>query len=237
MKENLDTIMFFAAGLGTRLSTITQHTPKPLVEIKGKPILYYGLEKAVKHGFKHIIINNHYMPDKISAAVKGFQDITPNCPKITLLYEEQILETGGGLKNALPYINRDFIFTQNSDVIVESDDDFFELMIKKIDKNNMDFLILIHKTEDAVGYTGIGDFEMAKTGQLHLRPEGYSKYNFMNAGVQLIRTSIIEQNPKEIFSLSEYYKNHAYKIYGIENHGNWYHLSTVEDLESINRKL
>lgn len=235
--KNLDTIMFFAAGFGKRLAELTKDTPKPLVEIMGKPILYYGLENAVKHGFKHIIINSHYMPDKIHDAVKYFEDIITDCPKITILHEDVILETGGGLKNAIPFINRDFVFTQNSDVIIKSDIDLFDIMEKKLDKNLMDFLILLHKTDDAVGYTGAGDFEMDESGELRLRPQGLSKYKFMNTGLQLIRTSLIEKNTKDIFSISEYYKDGNHKIYGIENPGKWYHLSRIEDLDSITKKI
>lgn len=278
----MKTLMIFAAGFGTRMKHLTEDMPKPLVKVNGKPILYYNLDAAIRHGFKHIIINSHYKADQIKAAVDHFIATHPDCPKITLLYEDPILETGGAVKNALALIDADYITTINSDVIITGcyshcepaghgnlltspslrarfdargnpviknsissgslryarDDEkiFFARLEAAWNPEIMDFLLLLHQTDQAIGYTGKGDFEMSATGELTLRPPALEYYRYMNAGAQIFKTSLIAQSHKQIFSLSEYYRG-DYRLYGIENDGLWCHLSCPEDLEKIEKAL
>lgn len=232
----MNTLMIFAAGFGTRMRHLTEDMPKSLVKINSKPILYYNLESAIKHGFDHIIINSHYKADQIKAAVDSFITSHPNAPKITILYEEQILETGGGIKNALSLIDSDHITTINSDIIIHTKQDFFSKLKEAWDPQIMDFLILIHQTNKALGYTGKGDFEMDQAGKLSLRPAGFDHYKYMHAGAQMFKTSLIANHPKTIFSLLEFYQS-GYNLYGLENKGIWCHLSCPEDLPIIEKAL
>ncbi len=229
----IDTIMIFAAGFGTRMGDVTKYIPKPLVQISGKPILYYAIENAIRHGFKRIIINSHYMADKIRKAVDDFRENTPSCPEIIVLYEDVILETGGGLKNALSFINNEDVFTTNSDVIIKSDRDFFYDMESRWDPKIMDMLLLLHPTDNTTGYTGNGDFEMTKEGKLALRPPGLNKYKYMNTGATIIKTSLVSSNKENKFSFLKYYNDDSTRIYGIENIGKFFHISTKEDMEKI----
>lgn len=232
----MNTLMIFAAGFGTRMKHLTEDTPKPLVKVNDKPILYYSLDAATSQGFNHIIINSHYKAEQIKAAVDHYIDIHPDCPKITLLYEDTILETGGAVKNALSLIDSEYIVTINSDVIIHSNKDFFCQMEEAWNPKVMDFLFLVHKTDKAIGYTGKGDFEMSESGELILRPPNLEYYRYMNAGAQVFKTALIKQNSKQIFPLNEYYHGN-YKLHGIENDGLWCHLSCPEDLEKIERAL
>lgn len=232
----MNTLMIFAAGFGTRMRHLTEDRPKSLVKINGKPILYYNLEAAIKHGFDHIIINSHYKAEQIKAAVDFFIASHPNALKITILYEDPILETGGGVKNALSLIDSDHITTINSDIIIHSEQDFFSKLEESWDPRIMDFLILLHQTNKALGYTGKGDFEMDQAGKLTLRPAGLEHYQYMHAGAQIFKTSLIANHPKKIFSLLEFYHN-DYNLYGTLNDGLWCHLSRPEDLSIIEKAL
>lgn len=231
----IDTIMIFAAGFGSRMNHITKTIPKPLVPINGKPILYYAIENAIRHGFKRIIINSHYMADKVKKAIDYFKENTKNCPEIILLYEDIILETGGGLKNALSIIDREVMFTSNSDVIIRTDNDFFASMESAWNSKIMDLLMLIQKTENVVGYSGGGEFEMNESGQLSLKPAGFTNYKYLNTGTTIIKTSLIASNPEDKFSLREYFDDGITKLYGHENIGEFFHLSSPENLEEIER--
>lgn len=88
-----------ASGKGTRLRPITDHTPKCLVEIAGKPLLAYWLEQLVSHGFRDILINTHYLHEQVEAfiAESAFRQW------VTLVYEPELLGTLGSVK-----ANRDF---------------------------------------------------------------------------------------------------------------------------------
>lgn len=231
----IDTIMIFAAGFGSRMNDITKTIPKPLIPIKGKPILYYAIENAISHGFERIIINSHYMADKVKKAIDDFKENNDYCPEIILLYEDTILETGGGLKNALNIIDRDEIFTCNSDVIIRTDNDFFDAMEARWDRNIMDLLILLQKTKNVVGYSGGGEFEMNNLGQLSLRPKGFTNYEYLNTGTTIIKTSLIAENPESKFSLRKYFDDCTTRLYGIENIGEFFHLSSPENLKEIEK--
>lgn len=231
----IDTIMIFAAGFGSRMNDITKTIPKPLVPINGKPILYYAIENAIAHGFKRIVINSHYMADKVKKAIDDFKENRVSCPEIILLYEDTILETGGGLKNALSIIDREEIFTSNSDVIIRTENDFFADMEARWNSKIMDLLMLIQKTENVVGYSGGGEFEMNESGELLLKPAGFTNYKYLNTGTTIIKTSLIAQNPASKFSLRQYFDDGTTRLYGIENIGEFFHLSSPENLEEIEK--
>ncbi|MCK9269870.1 MAG: nucleotidyltransferase family protein [Bacteroidales bacterium] len=90
--------MIFAAGLGTRLGSYTQHTPKALVEVAGKPMLAHVVERLKQAGVTSIIINLHHFADKIKAWVAAENNFG-----IEIKFSDetaQLLDTGGGLLKA-----------------------------------------------------------------------------------------------------------------------------------------
>lgn len=98
--------LLLAAGLGTRLRPITNDIPKCLVKINNKPLLEYWLETLTKVGISEILINTHYFNEKVEEYVR-------NCPyqdKITLVYEETLLNTGGTLLANKKFFNQDEAF-------------------------------------------------------------------------------------------------------------------------------
>jgi NDP-sugar pyrophosphorylase family protein len=119
--NNLTKAMVLAAGFGTRLKPLTDKTPKALVEIDGKPMIENVILKLAGSGIKEIIINTHYLFDKIE---KYFMenDFGVN---ITLIREKEILGTGGAIKNAQSYLkdSEDFLIYNvdvNSDLDIVS---------------------------------------------------------------------------------------------------------------------
>lgn len=228
----INTALIFAAGFGKRMGAITQEIPKSLIKIHNKPILYYTLESVLRGGFKQIIINTHYKAEQINAAVNAFNN--PTDTKIILLHEPTILETGGAVKNALKYLDQDIVATINSDTIIDSKRDFFADMQAAWDSDKMDFMLLLHEVDKAIGYTGNGDFELLEIGRIH-RPQDMKQYKYMNAGALLLKPSIIGGNAKDVFSLGEYYNGD--RLYGIVNQGNWYHVSRPDDIIATEQHL
>src|SRR5690606_39078088 len=92
--------MLFAAGLGTRLLPLTARTPKPLVQVGGKPLLDYGLERFLAYGCERIVINTHHLAEQVveHVAALGLGS------RIQLSHEPALLETGGGIVQALPWL-------------------------------------------------------------------------------------------------------------------------------------
>src|SRR5689334_16842656 len=92
--------MLFAAGLGTRLLPLTAHTPKPLVQVGGKPLLSYTLERFLAYGSERIVINTHYLAAQLAAHMAALG----HGARIQLSHEPVLLETGGGIVQALPWL-------------------------------------------------------------------------------------------------------------------------------------
>ena len=93
----IDTIMLFAAGLGNRMRHLTENSPKTLLPILGKPILHHALELCKSYPFKKIVINTHYLSKQVKESIEEFKKANPDMPEIVVVYEEELLETGGAI--------------------------------------------------------------------------------------------------------------------------------------------
>ena len=112
--EDLTTAMILAAGYGTRLKPMTDFTPKALLKIDGKPLLEHVIHKLVSEGIKKIVINTHYL----SGMIEEYLMSNKFDAEINVSHEPEILGTGGGIKNAMPYLLSDkFFLVYNVDVI------------------------------------------------------------------------------------------------------------------------
>ena len=228
----IDTIMLFAAGFGNRMRHLTENNPKTLITVLGKSMLHNALELCRSYKFKRIVINTHYLHTQIVKSVKDFQVLNPSFPEIVIIYEEELLETGGAIKNAIKLLGMQPIFTLNTDIILKSDRNIFEYMIKNWKPEIMDFLLLMQNYNKAVGYSGHGDFDLGLTGKLS-RPDKEENYDFMYAGLSILKPKVVAKHPLTIFSLKEYYLN-SDKVRGVEaKNVRWYHASSPEDLINI----
>jgi MurNAc alpha-1-phosphate uridylyltransferase len=228
----IDTIMLFAAGLGNRMRHLTENSPKTLIPVLGKPMLHHALELCMDYPFKKMVINTHYLREQIEESIRIFQNSHPDCPEIKIIYEEELLETGGAVKNARDLLGEKPIFALNTDIILKSKYNIFYDMLKNWDPEIMDFLLLMQEYETAVGYKGYGDFDLSKDGQLS-RQDKEENYNFMYAGLQILDPKKVAKHPLRIFSLREYYLN-SIRVRGIAAKGvRWYHATSPEDLVDI----
>lgn len=226
-------ILIFAAGYGTRMLHITKEKPKALIEIGEKPILYYILDRIVKHGFETIYINSHYLAEQIEQAIKLYQQQNPNCLPIQILHEPEILETGGTIKANLDILGEE-IFIHNADSFVLGPNDYFTDLENNWRTNEMDFQMLIEQTDKAFGYTGGGDFDMTTNNRLY-KNKDQKQFDYIYAGVAILRTAIVKDNPLEKFSLGEYFNSS--NLYGTKISGTWCHISCPEDIKAAEQLL
>ena len=121
--------MILAAGRGKRMKELTKETPKPLILTKGKPLIEWHLEKLSATGFQDIIINICYLP----AMIKNFVgDGSSWGLNVTYSEENPVLETAGGIKNALPYLGDEPFAVINADIF--SNFDYAKLRLINLDK-------------------------------------------------------------------------------------------------------
>ena len=109
-------VMLLAAGQGQRLLPLTALTPKPLIEIQGKPIIFHLIEQLVRQGFDELVINVCYRGDQIQAALGNGQQFGAH---IEYSVEKDALETGGVIVNALPLLGQEPFMAINSDILTD----------------------------------------------------------------------------------------------------------------------
>ena len=229
----IDTIMLFAAGFGNRMRHLTKNSPKTLIPILGRPMLHHALALCRAYPFKRVVINTHYLHDQISKSIENFQKSNPSFPEIIIIYEQELLETGVAIKNAHEQLGKNPIFALNTDIVLKSNYNIFTDMTNQWNPEEMDFLLLMQKYNRAVGYSGHGDFDMLADGKL-LRQDKEGNYDYMYAGLQILKPQKIAKHPLKVFSLREYYLN-SDKVRGIaaKDSTRWYHATTPEDLVDI----
>ena len=142
MNNKITTAVILAAGFGKRMRPITDDIPKPLVEVAKKPMIDWILDALKEIGIKDVIINTHYLADKIAEHLSKRTDLN-----IRISHEEEILDTGGGVKNMLGMIDDGNIIVVNGDIFwqdVEGEKKALELLIDSWQAEFMDILIMIY---------------------------------------------------------------------------------------------
>ena len=153
--------MILAAGLGTRMRPLTDHTPKPLLKVAGKPLIQWHIERLAAAGFKDIVINHAYLGQQI---VDFCGDGRRFAVSIHYSGEAQPLETAGGIQKALPLLGDEPFVVVNADVFSQ-----FDLAgLKAIDlQQNLAHVVLVDNPE----HHRQGDFSLfnGKAGQAEPR--------------------------------------------------------------------
>ena len=144
-----DAALLFAAGFGTRMRPLTDTLPKPLVKVAGRPLFEHALALVRDAGVGTVVANTHY-----HAALMAVHLAASN---VVESHEATILDTGGGLKAALPLLSGDAVLTLNTDAVWTGPNPVAALL-DAWDPNRMDGLMMLIPRESAVGHKGRGDF-------------------------------------------------------------------------------
>lgn len=188
MSQTPHSAMIFAAGFGTRMGALTRDRPKPLLEVGGQPLLDHALDLAAPH-VAHCVVNAHYHAEQIAAHLAAR-------PQTRVLTEKpDILDTGGGLKNALPHLGSNPVLTLNSDAVFRGADPVAQL-ITEWESVDADAFLLLVPPERAVSHAGSGDFVISANGRLSRGP------GLIYTGVQILRTEGLAEIADRVFSLN-----------------------------------
>ena len=204
--------MLFAAGLGTRMGALTADRPKPMIPVAGKPLIDHALALADAAGVTTRVANLHYRGDQLAAHLRD--------RNVALSWEtEQILETGGGLRAALPLLGPGPVLTLNSDAVWTGANPLQELMAAW-DAARMDALLLLLPVAQALGHSGSGDFLLDAENRIS-RAKGAP--GLVYSGAQIIRTGLLEQMPEKVFSLNLLWDKMILqgRAFGMVHQGGW----------------
>lgn len=234
MTLELKKAMVLAAGLGKRMRPLTLELPKPLIPVAGKPLIDWSLEWLQEAGITEVIVNTSYLAEKLEAHLAGRYS-----PHIRFSREApQPLETGGGIKHALPLIGAAPFLVMNSDNIYQREKGAVHPVhhLAKAWREDLDFLMLLAPRERAVGWTGGGDFIRDENGRIR-RPRAGEDAPYIFTGVEIIHPRIFADSPEGAFSLNVFWQRLTgeggwiERVSSIIHEGTWLN---VGDLEGLN---
>ncbi len=225
--------MVLAAGLGTRMRPVSDHLPKPLIEIAGQTLLDHAIERLEAAGVERVVVNLHYKGDMIAARLAR-----RSRPRIELSREETLLETGGGVKHALPLLGDSF-FVVNGDIMwLDALQPALRRLASAFNPKKLDAVLLLQRTVTAIGYEGRGDYFLDAAGTPRRRGEReIAPYIF--AGIQILHRRLFSGVDDTVFSLKRLYDRaeDAGRLAAIVHDGEWFHVGTPEGLDRTRARL
>ncbi|MBI1364202.1 MAG: NTP transferase domain-containing protein [Proteobacteria bacterium] len=229
-------VMILAAGRGTRLKELTANTPKPLVPVAGVRPLLRTLGLLDAHGVKDVVMNLHYLGNQIEQAVAE----SSLGLSVTYTREEMLLDTGGGIKHALPLLGDKPFMAINGDVIWDEENHpALQDLLKKFDGRRMDACLLVVPLKAATTHKGRGDFFIDGESRLTLRKPDQDAAPYVYTGIQILHPRFFDGLPDGPFPLVEGYRRAQEKgrLFGQVYEGTWVDMGTPEGMEAAARLL
>ena len=206
-------VMILAAGFGTRMGALTADRPKPLIPVAGRALLDHAIT-AARAGGGQIAVNTHYRADQIAA------HLATHHPDIALSVEmPAILDSGGGIKRALPHLRSDPIATLNADAVWAGPAPL-SVLTQAWDGARMGALVLLVPRARATGRQGGGDFTPDPQGRLSW---DRADTGLVHTGAQLIAPALLADHPAEVFSLRDIWQAlmDEGRLFGVTYPGHW----------------
>lgn len=215
--------MILAAGRGERMRPLTDHTPKPLLQVGGKPLIVWHLERLANAGFKEVVINHAHLGAQIE---QSLGDGSQWSLSIQYSPEKTALETAGGIANALPLLGDAPFLVVNGDTFTEVD--FSQLTLRA---PNMAHLVMV----DNPPQHAQGDFALVHG---KLMAEGEQKLTFSGVGVYdpSLFISVEKGQPAKLAPLLRAAMLKQ-QVSAVHYQGEWHDIGTPERLHTLNQQL
>lgn len=214
--------MILAAGRGERMRPLTDHTPKPLLEVAGLPLIVYHLRNLATAGFHEIVINHAHLGNRIEAALGD-----GSAYGVTIRYsaEETALETGGGIFRALPLLGDEPFVAINGDVWTD-----FPLASLRDKGEWLAHLVLV----DNPKHHPHGDFVL-DNGRVSVN--GDHRLTF--SGIGVYRRALFADCEPGAFPLAPLLRNAMARgeVTGEHYQGHWWDIGTPERLQTLDAAL
>jgi MurNAc alpha-1-phosphate uridylyltransferase len=237
-----DTAFVFAAGFGKRMLPLTLEVPKPMAKVAGKMMIEYALDNLERAGIHNVVVNTYHLAEVINPWLEERAKLLK--PRILISHEKTVLlDTAGGIVQALPLLGIKPFFTINGDIIWYDNPQkasVFAQICQHWNPDTMDILMLLCPKEKAIGYEGKGDFGLNEGGFITRSEEGNP---YVYCGIQLIKPSLFEGLPIKPFSLREIYMARKHqdgsyqRMAGVIYDGQWLHVGTVQDIATAEKYL
>ena len=221
----INTAMILAAGFGKRMRPLTDTVPKPLVKVAGKALIDYNFDRLEAAGVTRAVVNVHYLADVLEAHLRARAS-----PVIAISDERAaILDSGGGIRKALPLIGDRPFFSLNADTIwMDGPRSNLTRMAEIFDAGAMDILLLVAPTVSTIGWGNRGDLAMEQDGRLRW-PRPGEVAPFAYCGAAILKPALFAGTP-EVFSLLVLF-NRAMeqgRLFGLRLDGRFMHVGTPQ---------
>jgi MurNAc alpha-1-phosphate uridylyltransferase len=228
------TAMVLAAGLATRMRPLTDDTAKPLLTLEGVSLLDHSLNRLAAAGVETVAVNGFWHADKIEAALRA----RTGAPATVFLRETTLLDTGGGVLNALPVLGEGPFYVINGDAFWLDGPTPALIRLAQAFDDSVDAVLLVQRTFQIAGAVGQGDFALNQLGVPRRRRER-EVVPYLYAGVHLMRASLLDGMAPGPFSMNLAWNRamEAGRLRAIVHDGPWFHLSTPADLVDAERRL
>ncbi|MGL4235242.1 nucleotidyltransferase family protein [Tabrizicola sp.] len=221
-------LMVFAAGFGTRMGALTADRPKPLIPVAGRALIDHALGVAEAAAADRVVVNTHYRADQMAAHLAG--------RGVTISHErDRILETGGGLKAALPLLGEGPVAVLNSDGIWTGANPLLELAAHW-DGTRMEALLLLLPLDRTLAHGPKGDFRLDTEGRISRGTGGEDQ---VYIGAQIIHPARVAATPLDVFSFNHSWNEMiaAGTAYGLVHDGGWCDVGQPEGIAEAERLL
>ena len=220
-----------AAGFGTRMRPLTDHIPKPMVEIAGRSLIYRILDKLHKTGVREVVVNTHYHADVLRGHLEAYPQQNL---KIHVSHEPQILETGGGVVKALPFFGQEPFYVIAGDAFwTDGNVPALLRLAQHWDDQKMDILTLMEPLSRMKLTAGVGDYDLLPDG--HARRSKDKTGQMMWTNIRINHPRLYAGAPSGAFSflpLMDEAERQG-RFFALEHDGVWHHISTPADRDAV----
>lgn len=239
----IDQAFILAAGMGARMRPLTDVQPKPMVHVWGRPILYYALASLAAHGVKHCVINTHYKADQIEDYIAATRSQWPFT--IDVVYEDVLLDTGGGLLNGMARLDRTrpaFVLAGDSIVCDAPDITSLHTLEQAWQPDVMDILLLLQPLASMHVTVAQGDYDIVaglpvrsldKSGAYPWTSARILHPRLFNAAYAVPHIPAAPYTPFSFLPLMDATEQ-AGRLGAVVHTGTWHHLTTPDDVARVN---
>ena len=216
-----------AAGRGKRMLHLTDDKPKPLVTVAGKCLIDYNVDHIKNAGIKDCVVNLCYKGDMIKKHLSTRKDMN-----FIFSEENEALETGGGIKHALPKMKREAFIVVNSDALWadEENDVLLDNMINAWNDSKYDIMLMLQPLEKAYGAAENGDYLLDDNNNPVRRKDKETKAPYLYGGVLICHPRVFDNEPEGRYWLVDIFDRlqKAGRLGYYIHNGKWFHVGNPE---------
>ena len=225
--------MILAAGFGKRINPLTLKKPKPLLKIGNETLLSNSIKFLKKIGINKVIINVHYLEEQIVEYIdKNNFDL-----KIEIIKEKnKILDTGGGVLNAIQHFENEPFFIIKRDTLWSSHYlTEIKMMEKKFFQEKKQCVLLVVNKEKSFDQSLKGDFDLKNT---LIERVNNKNLNYIYTGIQIIEPGVFSKIDKKVFSINMIWDQliDTNQLYALESNNKFLHISTLDIYNKLIKK-